>query len=367
MRIQIFVQSLSVGGAERVAAMWANGFVGEGHKVSVVLYQPLNFPRTYDVDKRVEISSIHSEAKGKWRNFIGRFKRTGIKIKEFKPDVILTVYHVQDLAIWFYTRRKRTKIISTEHNSFERPAYAPMGRRDYILKFYANKLFDAVTVLTTADTQYIGNRLKNVYVLPNPLAFNTRPVIQKREKVVLAVGRLDVYFVKGFDLLISAWSRVAGRFPDWKLKIVGSSNGDSTALTTLQDLAKKNGVEDCVEFLPYRKELLPLYQTSEVFVLSSRYEGFGLVLLEAMSQGCACIACDYHGRQREIIFASQYGIICKTNSLDSLVEALDKMMSDEKYRNEIQQNAPKRAEHFNLSSIMDKWNGIFSDLIPARI
>ena len=202
-------------------------------------------------------------------------------------------------------------VVATEHDSFERPISAPLHKVEYFTKFWINKLYDTVTVLTEADTKAIGSRLNNVVVMPNPLSLVPAKSIPVKENVVLAAGRLDAWHYKGFDNLIKAWGLLKKREHDiifsnkdnnivrWKLRIAGV--GGDERLNYLKNLCKENEVEDSVEFLGFVNDMQSLYQRSSVFVLSSRYEGFGLVLIEAMSQGCAPVACDYKGRQREII------------------------------------------------------------------
>lgn len=360
MRIQIFAQSLSTGGAERVASLWATGFVNQGYEVQFALMAGVDAPRTYPIPDSVSVVSANSSKKGFLKNFIGRFKHTGQLISRFNPDVIITVVHVQDLPIWFYTRGKEIKIIQTEHNSFERPSEAPMSKFEKFRKFYRNRLFDAVTVLTQADADVIGSRLKHVYVLPNPLAFEPVSNIPSKKKIILAVGRLDVYYTKGFDVLIKAFAKIQASYPDWKLRIVGS--GKESSLNYLMGIAEKEGIERNLEFVPYTSDLRPLYQEAEIFCLSSRFEGFGMVLIEAMSQGCACIACDYKGRQKEIIKSEKYGVICKVDDTDELAKKISTLIDDESYRNLLKGNSPLRAKDYSLPIVMENWKSILNEL-----
>ena len=133
-----------------------------------------------------------------------------------------------------------------------------------------------------------------------------------------------------------------------------------------------------IEFLGFRKDIEELYKKSSIFVLSSRYEGFGLVLIEAMSQGCAPVACDYKGRQREILNPSsalpegegepnrkieitENGILCEPDNVEALASAIRKMIKDDNYRERIQHNATTRSKDFIKEKIMNKWNDIFRD------
>ena len=107
---------------------------------------------------------------------------------------------------------------------------------------------------------------------------------------------------------------------------------------------------------------LNLYQRSSVFTLSSRYEGFGLVLIEAMSQGCACVACDFKGRQGEIIQDGISGLLCQPEDVDNLVQALDSILSDEEKRTALQEQAILRSRDFSLTKVIDRWYDIFKQM-----
>ena len=167
----------------------------------------------------------------------------------------------------------------------------------------------------------------------------------------------------------------------WKLQIAGAGREES--LNYLKQLCKENGVEDSVEFLGFRKDVEKLYQESSIFVLSSRYEGFGLVLIEAMSQGCACVACDYKGRQREIIAplekseqsskfnvqsssckfeACDNGILCEPDNVEALAEAMAEMIMDDEYRESVRKNAIERSDYYNLDNTMDRWESLLLQL-----
>ena len=108
-------------------------------------------------------------------------------------------------------------------------------------------------------------------------------------------------------------------------------------------------------FVDIKKE----YEKAEIFVLSSRYEGFGMVLTEAMSQGCACIACDYKGRQREIIENDNQGVICPTDNEEEIAKAISNIISNRQYRQKLQENAILRSKYYELPNIMARWNDIF--------
>lgn len=364
MRILILTPTLTRGGAERVAALWANGFVERGHDVCVVVNARPDTPITYSLDSRIRLYNIYSwlGLKLSWHLNFQWFMALKLRkvIRQEHPDVIIAVLHPRAewarLAIW----GMKTPIVNTEHNAFERPDIAPLGKKEYERKYVWNRRYAYVTVLTEADSRCVEGVLNHLSVLPNPLAFQPASFVPKKKKEILAVGRLDAWHYKGFDLLIKAWGKIAKRHPEWTLRIVGQGSED--ARCCLLTFADEQALGEQIEFVGYQSDILPFYQRAAIYVLSSRYEGFGMVLIEAMSQGCAPIACDYKGRQREIITSDDEGLVCPVENVDALAEAMNKMIGEEDYRTRVQQNAIERSKHFLPNNIMDRWKVILGTL-----
>ena len=405
MKIYIVCGKLNHGGAERVAVVLANGFVERGHQVTIVsnLYEEV----TYKIDKRVQqknlVATNHQKLK-KW------FSATDILrgyLKKDKPDVIIGIMQLFSVVAKIASRGMNIPLVMTEHDSFERPNSAPFSKRDYFCKYYLNRIYKHVTVLTQTDKDVIGYRLKHVTVMPNPLFLKPVEIVSEKKKVVLASGRLYDWHVKGFDILLQAWKKIQDfnenddeneNLNGWWLKIAGIGTEESLQylMNLLPDgewVFNDNDDDDDnksavwrsekyrIEFLGFRKDIEELYKKSEIFVLSSRYEGFGLVLIEAMSQGCAPVACDYKGRQREIlsplqgdslkvngysdhgIEVTENGILCEPDDMEALASALKMMMVDEEYRKEVQRNAVERSKFYNIKHTMDRWDEYIHNIV----
>lgn len=423
MKIAIVCSRLGYGGAERVAVMWANGFANRRHEV--ILISNLFEEQTYYVDKRISMHNLVSTNKNrivKWGSAILNVRRI---VKSEKPDVVIGVMETCSLVSKIGTIGIHIPVIMTEHYSFDRSPYGSLTKMEKLSKFTLNKVYKIVTVLTEADKCIIGKRLNNVAVLPNPLSLS--PIDKRninKENVLLAVGRLDAWYVKGFDVLIKSFAKLLNgskvaeprsmfksndiafkiREEGWKLQIAGT--GSEESLNYLKQLCKENGVEDSVEFLGFRKDVEKLYQEASVFVLSSRYEGFGLVLIEAMSQGCACVACDYKGRQREIMcpegqgsklspslsraprlrdstasvddlrFKGQgsnnrvelceTGILCEPDDVEALAEAMKKMIIDDEYRESVRAKAIERSNYYSIENTIDRWESLLKQVTEIK-
>ncbi len=375
MKILIVQSSNHGGGAERVAAVWADAFVRLGHEVVLAADKPdTGDPYVYPVNPKVRMAYCFSHC----LHTRCRLLRTGYyylrttlalrhEIKRFRPDVAMGVMGSTSVQTLVAAIGTGCPVIATEHNSFDRPDYpdAVLTRRGRFYKFTANKWYPMVSVLTTADKEFIGRRLKNVAVMPNPLALQplTAPH-PARQKRIVAAGRLGAWHYKGFDVLIEAWGRVAEKHPDWTLDIAGKDDGQAAAY--LQGLIDRAGLGGRCVLSGFHTDVARLYAESEIFVLSSRYEGFGMVLIEAMSQGCACIAADYKGRQREIMPTEDIGICVPPEDAAALAQAMDRVIADEPLRRKMQQGAILRARDYDSLKVARMWEEKINEIIKKK-
>lgn len=365
MKILIFVRSLTGGGEQRVASLWATGFAERGHDVGMVLGCSKNLPITYKIPQQTKLYYANNNL----AHYL--YKAFGIDIlytrsirnivSDFHPDIIISLYHPWTEWAKAATRGMNIPIVSTEHGPLERPDSAKLSPKAYKMRFQNNRQYDYVTVLTAAAKKCLEGHVDKVAVLPNPLAFQPVSKIPVKENIILAVGQLHSWKYKGLDVLINAWGRICKKYPEWKLQIAGLDRNNSKSF--LKAIADKYDASEQVEFIGFNDDMQPIYQRSSIFVLSSRYEGFGMALTEAMSQGCACIACDYKGRQGEIITSEKEGLLCKVEDIEALSEAISRMIEDDNYRESVRINAVERSKYYSLDNIMDKWEQIFKQIL----
>jgi len=357
MKIFIHVNALTNGGAERVASIWASGLAARGHSVTVVIRDD-GRPVDYYPGDGVEVYRIGGGCGNKALVLLRRMMRTRRLLRQRRPDVIVGVLNNATMEVYLSSLGLGIPVVNTEHNAFERPESAPMTRLLRFQKFFVNRLYRRVTVLTEADRRLLAGKVAAVDVLHNPLAFDPASGMCSKERVVLACGRLDVWYCKGFDLLIEAWGVVKSRglADGWRLVIAGG--GDGRDVETLKAFADKNGVGDSVELVGFQENVLDLYRRASVFVLSSRYEGFGMVLIEAMSQGCACIACDYNGRQQEIVGGDGNALCVPVDDLHALADAIGRLVGDSGLRETMGAAAIARSRDFMSSRIVRQFEDI---------
>ena len=403
MKILFVCPRLCHGGAERVAVSLANGFVERGYEVT--FFTNLYEERTFVLHNAVKVRNLVPQINNKLIKWGGAIRLLRKELKEDKPDVILGIMSLCSIVAQLASMGLRIPVIATEHNSYERPETAPMPSLIKLYKFFLCKIFSCVTVLTEADKKVIDNRIKNVVVMPNPLALLSTESIPNKKKTILAAGRVDNWHVKGFDVLIRAFGKLVqglkSKVQDegWKLVIAGVWRGAETRIY-LDGIAKECGVLNKIEYTGFVEDMQKLYAESSIFVLSSRYEGFGLVLIEAMSQGCACVACDYKGRQREIMNptpalpegegesplenqsletrnlnletryrkfeACDTGILCEPDDVEALAEAMKKMIMDDEYRESVRAKAIERSKYYSIENTMDRWEKLLTSVQRSR-
>lgn len=360
MKIFIVCSCLTFGGAERVGAVLANGFAKEHDEVYVITN--LNEKITYQLGDKVKLLSLVDNSKSKLLKWISSVFLLRKYIKQYKPEAIIGIMELCSFVSKIASSFTKIPVVATVHNSFERPKNNRMSKWELFQKFYLNKIYRCVTVLTEADLKFIGHRLRNTVVMPNPLCLPVIYSVPKKDKVVLAAGRIDAWFYKGFDVLVKAWSKVAMKHPDWKLQIAGQWQHEKSK-QFLDKIAIEENCLNSIEYIGFQSNMQPVYERASVFVLSSRYEGFGLVLIEAMSQGCACVACDYKGRQAEILEDGTDGLLCSVDCVEELTGAIERVIENEELRSSLQHLAVKRAEYYSVPNSIKRWNELLENLI----
>lgn len=358
MKILFFISSLAGGGAERVTVNLANDFVSLGHNVTIFLKENIV---KYDLDSCIEIlcpvgnGGKHPSKLTSVHNYFKRIRETRLVIKEKHPDVIVASYGCD--LIHILLGHGHVPIVASEHNTFDRKhnAYEKLNR------FYLNRRFDKVVVLTRYDKAYMARCLKNTLVIPNPLSFAP---ISKEEyentfenrKNLLACGRLNAYHVKGFDTLIRCYAKLANKYPSWDLDIAGA--GDEQSIVYLKKLAAEEGVENRVHFLGFRQEIATLMREHSIFVLSSRSEGFGMVITEAMAMGCPCVSFDLSGPS-EIIVDTIDGMLVESQNEQDMVHTIGELIDRKEMRRTMGLNAINNVKRFERSNIAKRWITLF--------
>ena len=356
MKILFYIPALIGGGAERVTVLLCNEFVKRGHDVAVATNPSKG---SYPINERVRLLSLYSEKykhlpKGVRQLSVIRNARRIVKAE--KPNVVIGVMPLFYLLARLVTWGIDSPLIASDHTSF-------LPNKLMRVNFIRHHLYgfaDVLTILTKKDFQLLGNKYPKKIVMYNPLTFDVLHQIGERKKVVTAMGRLDVWRVKGFDLLIEAWAMIASKHPDWILQIAGTGSDES--MDILKKQIEDRGILDSVRFLGFVNNVQDLLQESAVFVLSSRIEGFPMSLLEAMSQGCTCVAFAIQGVVNEIISHGKDGLVVPDGDIEMLSLSLERVLVNEEIRIQLGCNALKSIKRFEAENIAKQWEALFEKL-----
>lgn len=360
MRLLFYISTMRSGGAERVMSILCNHLAERGHEV--YLATDTDAPFAYQLRDVVRVKSLYPEnfsEKSKFVRFFQLYASIRRIAKEVQPDIIVSFTYVLNAKVLLATLGLRIPVIACERTTFN----VRMSVLNKIRRLYIARLADCLTVQTQYDYNYLGKRFRQKVVMPNPLDFPLRYKKEVKEKIVLTVGAVDRWEDKGFGGLIKLWGNMSKRYPDWELWIVGDGNKQS--MRTLEMMIEQYRLRNSVRLLGYRDDVYDLMYKSAVFVLASKQEGMPNCLIEAMSQGCACISFDCVAGPREIITDGISGRLVSDQNWYEMEEKLGYMLGDERVRERFAINALKEVGRFSAKQILDRWEELLKRLVKG--
>jgi GalNAc-alpha-(1->4)-GalNAc-alpha-(1->3)-diNAcBac-PP-undecaprenol alpha-1,4-N-acetyl-D-galactosaminyltransferase len=356
MRIYLVIQSMSGGGAQRVLSILANYWSELGHEIILATFRTED--SFYTLDKRVKHiklgldSSSLKKKKVYFDNYF-RVKSLAKSIKEQKADIVVSFMTNANILATLASRVIGTPIVVSERINYDfLSSKIWKGLRRAVYPFS-----DALVVQSSYDKDRYSFH-KNCHVIYNPISVSHKYQNLKREKTILAVGRLE--YQKGFDMLIDAFARVD--FKDWELIILG----EGSYRKELEDKISQNGLDKSVKLLGEVKDVEYFYKRASIFVLSSRMEGFPNVLVEAMVYGCTPIAFDCLTGPSDIIRDNENGILVEAESISKLSSAISYLLNNPDRVIEYSNRAKDIEKELDIKKISDKWMSIISSLLDDR-
>lgn len=288
---------------------------------------------------------------------------TGIRklVSEIKPDIILVCDDGWKAFFLPKILGKKIPIIYERHVS----KLVEVSENQSIIKRMVTKgKFKLMDFLAKDFTRFIvltdGNKnewkLTNLQVIPNPLPFYPTEKSSLENKKVIAVGKQS--YQKSYDRLLKSWSLIDKEFQDWELHIYGKFDEN----LGLEQLAKELNIEKQVFFHLPEKNIEEKYAESSIFVLSSRYEGFGMVLIEAMSFGIPCVSFNCPYGPSDIIKNNEDGFLAENGNEKELAEKLQKLMKDENLRLQMGNKARENMQRFLPENVVKQWDELFKRL-----
>lgn len=353
MKVLLINNQFCIGGAGRVAAILCNELFSLGVDLHIVT-DNINWPVSYSVDKSIEILPIdlnprRSTLFQKFKKAISCIVNIRHYIKRVSPDAIIAIQADMFVRSLIANIGTRIPLIAADHNSFANFNYSSLiNRVRHSLYRYA----DGLSILTKKDQRLLGDKFPRKEVIYNPLPFPPSKGKTVREKVVLCVGRLDAWRIKGLDTIIDMWSEMEGEFPDWSLSIAGT--GEMESVEYIKNLISSHGLDGRVKLLGLVGDMRSLYEKTEIFALPSRFEGFPMALMEAMSQGCACVAFEVQKATNEMM-NEECGIIVRDGDNDDFKKGLMRLMGDASLRSKFSAAAMAKSSEFTADKFGKHW------------
>lgn len=368
MRIALVISSLKRGGAERVMSLLANFWADHGNEVTLLTLDH-GEPSAYPVHPKVKHYSLalsaesHNSLQGMLRNF----KRVFVlrrAIARAQPEVVISFMDAINVLTLLATRGLGKPVIISERIDPSLYKIPPVWDR---LRSLTYGFADALVCQTEAALTRFRSRIKvRGYVIPNPIAL---PKAENNlgyndpkhaQHVIAAMGRLVPQ--KGFDLLLDAFSQIADRHPDWLLVIMGSG----VLKAELEAQAVSLNLQDRVSFPGEVADPFAAFRAADLFVLSSRFEGFANVLCEAMACGLPAISFDCPSGPSDIIRNDVDGILVPPQDVDALAAAMDRLMRSDSERAKLASEAPAVLERFGIQKVLAMWQELFDDVLSNR-
>ena len=370
MRLTLIISSLGRGGAERTASVLAGAWAEQGEDVTLITLNRDDVP-AFPLHPLVRLQQLRVRGGGAKSIFHGAVRQLRTihslrcAIRESAADMIVSFMDIPNVLTILAAQRLGAPIVITEHIH---PAYYHIGwtwqalrrivyRRAALLVCVSQPLLDWFQHRIDVPGTVIANPVALPAPSPSGLALQAPA---KNGQVIVGMGRLVEQ--KGFDLLLEAFSRVAERRPDWRLKILG----EGPLRSRLCAQAHQLGIAARVELAGAVADPFPVLREADLFVFSSRFEGFGNALCEAMACGLPVISFDCPSGPSEIVRPGVDGVLVPARNVTALAEAMGRLMDDSQLRLKLGRRALEVVSRFGINGILELWGQIFTDLLHRQ-
>lgn len=314
----------------------------------------------------LQINYYEDDWKSRWNVWKGIFKKRlehkrklSIVLNRIQPDVVISVGQSEKYMLleipgqWkkiremHYTKDYRQRL---SNSLLEKLSSYISDYYDYRIKI---NQYDQIVLLTEEDKNNNWKGYKNTIVIPNPITIEANKVSTLNSKTVITSGRLEKQ--KNFISLIRAFKKVLSSHPDWTLEIYG----EGSQRRELEEYIISSGLSTNVFLKGYTADIQNKMLSSSIFVMSSIFEGFGLVLIEAMEMGLPVISYACPCGPKDIITEGKDGFLIPMNDEDILASKINSLIENDSKRKEMGKEAKRKAETYQIENIIPLWMKLF--------
>lgn len=336
-------------GIERAVINSVNGLIKTGkYDISIIsIFTDNSDYPAYLLDKNVKLIHLRINKGSKYAWYIKFVKAIRKVIKnEFIRYVIGTTHGINS-CLGFV--RKNSKVIGCEHFNYD-----SCSKIMRFSKYITYPKLDALVLLTIPDSKryfYVGEN--KLYVIPNIVSFQTEDNAKFDAKRIIAVGRLSRQ--KGFDYLIQAAKKLKNEIPEWQIDILGDGDQREYLLNEIQ----KNNLNNFVNIKPATNNIMEELLKSSIYVMTSRFEGLPMVLIEAQECGLPIVSFDCKEGPNQIIQDNKNGYLVEVGDINIFVDKVISITKNEEMWNVFSKNAKENADNYSEGRIIKLWMELF--------
>ena len=370
-------QLYTADGVARVLTMKANYFAEKfRYDITIILTEGKNKPLFYQLSDKIHIVNLDLNFEDLWHQpFLKKviiylkkqrkYKQLLTKeLMRIKPDITVSLLRreinfindIKDGSI----KIGEMHVLRSHYRNFEKNDTNFI--KEVFSKFWMHRLIgklkrlERMIVLTEKDCT-AWTELDNVISIPNPLPFMPKDISPLTEKRVIAVGRY--YQEKGFDLLLESWAKIYKTHPEWRLEIYGDGDKDN-----YEEIRDTLGIPaNCCILNGRTNNIEQEYLNSSIYVCSSRFEGFGMVIIEAMACGLAVVSFDCPWGPSSILAHNEDGILVEDGNTEHLADAIASLMDNPYKLKTLAEKAIVNVQRFQMDKIANQWKELFDSLI----
>lgn len=345
----------SKGGIERVVINLANALCTR-HKITIIVENGSRDNIAFSINANIEFIFLNDIwKKYHLKHFLNKLSYNrfinSLLSKENKNIVI-----ENGTKFFPFIKKKNTKYFRLEHFNLE--IYFKKYLNKLPLFFPRVSLFDQWILLSAKELQTAQKISKKISVIHNFLPILPSQNTDYAKKRIISIGRFSPTDQKGYIRLIELYSLIAKKCPDWELVLIG----DGENKFKIEDLIKQKGLSEFIKTKPSTSNIEQEYLNASIYVMTSHFEGFPMVLLEAMGFGLPCIAYDVLSGPSDIIKDNQSGFLIPNNNQQSFAEKLSLLMNSYELREKMGKASKERiANHFTQEKILPQWERLFND------